>query len=282
MSYGLRNSLILLLVLTLFLVSGWGYISYFQQPKIEELEEELESKTSELNEKEQLAAEYPDLVDRYDNARYYIDNFEKILFKDNNEDRVFDFLNELNTGTAYTDFNFSFADSTADGEFGYITMNISGTGYYRYLVNFIRQIEYSQPLSKINALTLSPLNDREDYGRVDFSFTLESYYDRRGVTEAEYETGDALLASLHNPFYPLIRDVEPNEEDLVNVEESDVVALTANQAFIIDQNGTMQRLSENDEVYLGRLQTIDMENRTVTFRLNKGGIVETVTVEVDQ
>lgn len=283
MSYGLRNSLILFTVLALFVAGGWGYISYFQQPVIEELENEIEEKSSELSEKQQIADQYETVLEQFENARYYVDNFEKILFPTNDEDRVFDFLNGLNQGSAYTDFAFSFTDSTTQGEYGIITMDISGSGYYRYLNNFIRQIEYSQPLNKIMNLSLTPINNLEDYGRVNFSFTLRSYYDRQRLTESDsFDMASAAVASLYNPFYPLIRDIPPNEENLANVEQSDLLALTASRAFVLNQSGSLQQLRVGDDVYLGTLRSIDMEERTATFELNKGGIIELVTMEVDQ
>lgn len=283
MSYGIRNSLILLVVLALFVAGGWGYISYFQQPEIDRLESEIEDKSSELQEKQQIADQYETVLNQYENARFYVNNFEKTLFPTSNTDRVFDFLNNLNQGSAYTDFSFSFSDSTAQGEFGIITMDISGSGYYRFLNNFIRQIEYSQPLSKIIELEVNPINELESYGRVNFDFSLQSYYDRQRLTESDsFEMASASMASLYNPFYPLIRDIPPNEEDLANIEQSDIVALSSNKVFILNQSGSLQRLQVGDRVYLGSLQSIDIEERTATFELNKGGIIELVTLEVEQ
>lgn len=283
MSYALRNSLILLVVLVLFIAGGWGYISYFQTPKISDLEQEVSQKTTELQQKQQVANQYETVLNQFENARFYINNFDKVLYIDNNEDEVFDYLNTLNSGSSYTDFSFSFNDSTAQGQYGIIRMNISGSGYYRYFTNFIRQIEFSQPLNKISQVNITPINAVEDYGKVNYSFVLESYYDRVNVLEpGSFDISENTYASLYNPFFPLIRNVEPNTEDLINIEQSSLLALSSEKAFILDQNGVMQQLKVGDKVYLGNLRTVNLNEGTAKFELNKGGIIEIITLEVQQ
>ncbi|MDZ7715002.1 MAG: hypothetical protein U5J95_02200 [Balneolaceae bacterium] len=283
MSYALRNSLILLVVLVLFIAGGWGYISYFQAPKISDLEQKVSQKTTELQEKQQVANQYETVLNQFENAKFYINNFDKVLYQNNNEDEVFDYLNTLNSGSSYTDFAFSFNDSTAQGQYGIIRMNITGSGYYRYLINFIRQIEYSQPLNKISQVNITPMNAVEDYGKVDYSFVLESYYDRVSVLEpGSFEISENTYASLYNPFYPLIRNIQPNTEDLINIEQSSLLALSSEKAFILDQNGVMQQINIGDKVYLGSLKTVNLNEGTAKFELNKGGIIEVITLEVQQ
>lgn len=282
MSYALRNSLILLFVLLLFVGAGWAYIYFVQQPEIEELTQQVEAKASELREKQQIANQYTTVLEQFENATFFIENFDKTLYTDSNEDRVFDFMNNLNTGNSYTDFTFAFSDSTAQDQYGVMSMNISGEGFYRYLINFIRKMEYSKPLNKISNLDVTPINDLENYGRVSYSFTLNSYYDR--ATEFGSPTMDVespTYASLHNPFFPLIREIEPNEENLTDIEQSELIALSSNRAFLLDQTGELQKIGLGESVYLGSLTNINLSEGTATFQLNKGGIIERITLEVN-
>lgn len=282
MSYALRNSLILLFVLLLFVGAGWAYIYFVQQPEIEELTQQVEAKASELREKQQIANQYTTVLEQFENATFFIENFDKTLYTDSNEDRVFDFMNNLNTGNSYTDFTFAFSDSTAQDQYGVMSMNISGEGFYRYLINFIRKMEYSKPLNKISNLDVTPINDLENYGRVSYSFTLNSYYDR--ATEFGSPTMDIespTYASLHNPFFPLIREIEPNEENLTDIEQSELIALSSNRAFLLDQTGELQKIGLGESVYLGSLTNINLSEGTATFQLNKGGIIERITLEVN-
>jgi len=283
MSYALRNSLILLVVLVLFMAGGWGYISYFQVPEIEELEEEKAELTTELQQKQQVANQYNTVLEQFENAKFYINNFDKVLYESSNEDRVFEYLNQLNQGSSFTDFSFAFSDSVSQGQYGIITMNISGTGYYRALVNFVRQLEFSQPLNKVSGLNITPLDNVEDYGKVDYNYTIQSYYDRQKILEAQpFEISENIYASLANPFFPLIRDIKPNTDNLTNVEESRILALSTEKVFLLDQQGMMKELEIGDKVYLGELKSINLNEGLAKFELNKGGIIELVTLEVQQ
>lgn len=275
--------MILLLVLLLFSGGGWSYLNFVQEARIESLDAELTEKEAELNEKQQIADQYPVLLEQFENATFYFNNYDKALYATSDEDRVFSFINNLNRNNSVTDFTFAFVDSSQVGEHGIITMDITGEGYYRQFVNFIRKIELSKPLNKIDNMTINPINDLENYGRVNYSFTLESYYDRARLLEnPTFSITSSTYRSVYNPFYPLIReDIEPNTDNLTNVEASTMFALSADRVFMIDQNGMMQRIRIGDPVYLGSLTSIDLKNRTATFRLNKGGIVELVTLEVN-
>ncbi len=282
MSYGVRNTLILLVVLTVFVGGGWSYIYFYQQPEIERLQAEVEQTRQELQSKQQTADRYPVLQNRFDEATNFFNNYNKALYGDSNEDNVFEFLNNVNTGSAFTDFTFSFSDSTSQGQYGTMTMQVSGEGYYRNFNNFIRQIELSKPLNKISGITINPINELDSYGRVSFNFTINSFYDRVKLLGApELSITNNLLGSVYNPFFPLIRSVAENENNLINVEQSSLLAVSGNQVFLLDQNGTMQKLSEGDDVYLGELTTININEGSATFRLNKGGIIEQLTLQVN-
>lgn len=283
MSYGVRNTLILLIVLTLFVGAGGGYIYYYQKPEIERLQKEVEKTRQTLDEKQQIADRYPALQNQFNEARKFFNNYNKSLYGSSNEDHVYDFLNDINSGSAYTNFTFSFSDSTEYGQYGTMTMQVTGEGYYRNVNNFIRQIELSKPLNKISGVTVNPINELESYGKVSFNFTITSFYDRvKLLGDPDLSITNNLLGSIYNPFYPLIRSIQQNEQNLVNVEQSSLIALSGNRAFLLDQNGVMQKISEGDEVYLGTLTSIDVNQGSATFRLNKGGIIERLTLQVNK
>lgn len=283
MSYAVRNSLILLVVLVLIVAGGWSYIQFIQLSQIEKLEKQLGTKRQELQRKQEVANQYSTVLRQFEQATDFYNNYEKTLYQSSNEDDVFAFINQLNSGAAFTDFNFVFNDSLIQGEYGIINMQIDGEGYYRYFVNLIRKIEYSKPLNKVKFLSVTPINNLEDYGRVSFSFALESYYDRSQLLEQpRFDIYQEAVSSLYNPFYPLIREVKPNEDNLTDIENSNLFSMSSDRVFLIDQNGEMQQLAIGDEVYLGTLSKINLKERTATFQLNKGGIIELVTLEVNQ
>jgi len=282
MSYGLRNTIILLVVLTTFIGGGWSYIYFYQQPKLEDLEQNVEQTRQELNQKQQKADQLPMLENQFKEATKFFNNYNKGLYPNNNEDNVYDFLDRVSTGSAYTEFTFSFSDSTTYNQYGVISMKVTGQGYYRNFINFIRQVELSKPLNKVSQVTVNPINELDSYGKVNYQFSLDSFYDRvKLLGEADLTINNNLLGSVYNPFYPFIRSVKENEDNLVNVENSELLAISSNKIFLLDQQGIMQRLTEGDEVYLGELSSIDIDEGTASFTLNKGGIVERITLQVN-
>lgn len=281
MSYALRNTLILLVVLILFVAGGWAYMHYFQVEKIEKLDTQLEAKRQELRQKQQIANQYDAIAQTYEEASAYFNNYNKALYRSSDEDKVFDFLTSLNRGAANNDFNFAFTDSVTYPKYGIINMEITGEGEYRNLFNFIRAIELSKPLNKVKNVSITPIKVEDEYGRVSYSFNLESYYDRSEILEEPpLEVYNGAFASVYNPFFPLVRDIAPNADNKINVEQSKLVALSTDRVFLIDQTGVMRQVRVGDEVYLGKLSSINLSNRTATFTLNKGGIVKMVTLEV--
>jgi len=282
MSYGVRNTIILLIVLTTFIGAGWSYIYFYQKPKVKKLKKKVESKRQELAKKQQAADQYPKLKKQYKEATRFFNNYNKALYASSNEDAIYDFLNTAGSGSAYTEFTFTFSDSSNQGKYGTMIMQVSGQGYYRNFINFIRQIELSKPLNKLSNVSISPINEVDSYGKVNFKFTLRSFYDRvKLLGKPDLSITNNLIGSVYNPFFPLIRSIKKNENNLVNVEQSSLLAVSADKVFMIDQNGIMQKLRRGDEVYLGKLSSINVNEGTASFELNKGGIIEQVKLQVN-
>ncbi|HEX6983595.1 MAG TPA: type 4a pilus biogenesis protein PilO [Balneolaceae bacterium] len=282
MSYGLRNTLILLAVLILFVGGAWSYLYFYQKPKIEKLKGQTEETRKELNSKQAIADQYPALLNQYEKASTYFNNYDKSLYSSNNEDLVFEFINTFNQRSSYTNFTFAFTDSTTKGKYGIMNMKITGMGYYRNFINFVRRIELSKPINKISEIQLNPINELESYGKVNFTFSIASYYNRSAeLDKSGMGITNSIFGSVYNPFYPLIRSVKPNENDLINVEQSTLLALSAGKIFLIDQSGVLQNLTIGDDVYLGELTSININEGTASFVLNKGGIIERVTLKIN-
>lgn len=281
MTYALRNTLILLFVLLLITAGGYSIIQFYQVPQIEKLEENVEQKQSEYDSKRQVADRLPELEQRFEESKEFIDNYDKTLFSTNNPDQVYRFLSIL-SDTDPIVFDFIFNDSTRTDRYGIVTSQIAGRGPYTAVLNFMTRIENSEPVQKIQDLVISPVSQVTEYNYVTFNFRLASYYDRLNFFTARNTPGisDRVSFASHNPFYPLIRNVEPNTDDLVNVEQSQLVGIGNGVVYLLDQNGVLQTLRERDRVYLGRLESININQGNVSFRLNKGGIVDVVSLEV--
>lgn len=283
MSYALRNSLILLAVLLLIGTGGFLVIHFYQLPQIEVLEEQIEIDQADYNSKREIADRLPGLETRLERSRQFIDDFDKTLFRTNNPDQVYRFLSIL-SDTDPIEFDFVFNDSTNTDRYGIVTSQLSGRGPYTAVLNFLTRIENSEPVQKIQELVISPVSQENEYNYVTFSLRLTSYYDRLKFFNARNTPGitDRVEFASHNPFFPLIRNIEPNNDDLISVEQSQLVGIGSGVVYLLDQNGILQTLRERDRVYLGRLESININQGNAIFRLNKGGIVELVSLEVQR
>ncbi|MFU8811670.1 MAG: type 4a pilus biogenesis protein PilO [Balneolaceae bacterium] len=283
MSYAIRNGIVLAVVALLVYGGAFLYVRYMQAPTIEKLEQQVKEQEERFTEKSGIAEQLPDLQQQYDVSLDFIENYEKTLFRDSNPDKVFRFLTFINA-TSPLEFDFIFQDSTSTNQYGILRSEINGRGSYNAVLNFITRIEHSEPVQKIDNITITPVGQVGQYNEVTFRFNLASYYDNQRAFDPP-ETPDIagrVQLTSHNPYFPLIRNVEPNEEGLVDVESSQITGITANTVFLRDQNGRLVSLRRNDRVYLGTLQTINLERGQAIFRLNKGGILETVTLQVQR
>ncbi|TVR35985.1 MAG: hypothetical protein EA390_01050 [Balneolaceae bacterium] len=283
MSYAIRNTIILLLVLVFISGFGYAYMYFVQKPMIEERAESIESLELRYTRDLEAADTVPLLRERYADSQSFIDNFDKTIFRNNNTDEVYRFLSRINDRFRL-DFNYVLEDSTINDSYGVIKAEISGTGSYRNFIEFVNSIENSEPVQKINNLTVTPAGQTSGFQNVNFTFNLSSKYDSKSIFTS---TGTPAirtmsLVSAHNPFFPLIRSVVPNVNNLPDLDNSRLIGVSEIEVYLIDQKGDLVTLRPNDRVYLGRLQSINSLEGEAIFRLNRGGIIESVIKKVQQ
>lgn len=289
MSYAVRNTIILLVTLALFVGGIFSYIKFFQMVELEKLQDTYAVKQKDYQEKKETSDAFAALNATYQQALAITQNFDKSLFPHPDPDDMYDYLDLISNDGANSRvyFDFVFIDSTSFDQYGILTADINGYGSFQNFMNFINKLENSQLLNKISGLSLTPPGGNgEELNEVSFGFTLESYYERISIQENSSWTDGLTLnrnVSTFNPFYPLIlQTIPPNENDLINVEQSRLIGLTESRVFIADQGGSVQSLSLGDAVYLGKLTEIDIDRKSATFNLNKGGITELVTLEIER
>lgn len=283
MSYGLRNTIILLLAFTVIAGTGVSYLYFYQDSTIEELQADLDQLESEYAQMRATADLYPELLSEFEKSENFVESFDKTLFQSSNPDQVFKFLSEINSSPPRVEFNFLFNDSTLQDPYGVIHSTIDGYGSYRAVYQFVNRIENSMPVQKIDELLMTPVRTPGEYSNVGFSFELSSYYDRAqffDTREQDLRIVSDLPSRFHNPFFPLIREAEPNVDNLIEIENSRLIGISSSKIFLRDQNGQLKNISVNDRVHLGRLESINVQEGRASFRLNKGGIIEVVTLEV--
>ncbi|MDG5768199.1 hypothetical protein QA596_12100 [Balneolales bacterium ANBcel1] len=283
MNYGIRNTLILTLALVLFTGGGWLVLHLTYASKVVELEETREQREQDIAELAEVAGLYDHISMEYARQVHIRENHPKELLTDNRAGRLYDYLQQLNRGISFTELNYSVRDSVLQDDYGYLNLTIDGEGYYRNLYNFIYRIEHGSPIIKIESVEIRNITELERLSRVQFRMTLQAYYNRDD--RLDYTASLILPASAgnvgHNPFYPLIHPVPPNTRGLVDVDQSSMVGMTTRYILVEDQGGAVRRLSVGDPVYLGHLQRIDTGDQRAVFQLNRGGIVDRVTLNLE-
>jgi hypothetical protein len=184
--------------------------------------------------------------------------------------------------------NVEYLDQIKDKEFFVHQYKLSGSGYFNEVYSMIFAIEQSKELKKIKQLNLGNLIRTDNEGvplfLVSFDMTAQVYYsaDNRFAAVATLEN-NLSTGPLYDAFYPLIRnEIPPNVDNLLDVQGAKLLALIPEGAFVADTKGNTYLVWEGEQVYLGYLTKIDYDNNTVSFILNKGGIIEKVTLELDK
>jgi len=280
MSYSIRNTLVL--ALTFFLLAGgcaiWLY--YYEYKPLETKEEVIQNQRVQLASLKSDADRFNQVYDAYTTLNHNIDNYPKTLFPDNRLSGLYDYMRKADPEAAF--MNFVFTDSTRHGKYGRIRFTIDGATDYRQLRDYIYTIENATPLVKFTSLQIRPSNNRDNLHEVGFRIYAESYYDRTGRNAKLAEAKPIKAGRQNNPFFPLVHDVPANEHNRIDVERSRLTAMGQNFIFLIDQNGLLQRLETGNRVHLGHLESISKDQQSATFFLNKGGLVERITLRIKQ
>lgn len=283
MSYALRNTLILLATLILLVTAGWLYLTYKMDMEIYEQRSELEQKRGTLNTLTTKANDYLMIQERHGAKKFESDNHNKELFADNNVATIYDYLRQINRGPAYTSMNFALRDSVLNPDHGIIRVRLDGEGPYNNLFNFLTILEQSKPISRITNVRIVPRNLVEELNMVQFEMEADFYYARGGsISNSELVINSLIPPRVHNPLFPIIHRVAENTANLPDTERLRLVGLTGNGAYIIDQNGEFMFLPVGSRVYLGSLQRVNLNQKSATFRLNRGGIPDTVVLTINE
>lgn len=289
MNKKLRSTLSLVALLLLILIIGGIYIFVIQGGKIS-------SRTEKLNELNANSYDPYELEAKYEKVKKHSAELDSILSsrkfnipKDLSSIKFYNFVNNvISDFSEQTQVNIEFQGQTADKEFFYYQYKLTGSGFFNEVYKLIYSIEQSKELKKITNLSLGNLIKTDSDGiplfLVNFEMTAQVYFssDSR-FAPAQPVENNLSTGPIYDAFYPLIRnEIEPNVDDLLDVQGAKLLALIPEGAFIADTHGSTYLVWEGEQVYLGYLTKIDYENNTVSFILNKGGIIERVTLELER
>ena len=307
---------VVILVLLALVVTGAGiYATMVVQPKeIERLEQadkvarlRQAEVTALLAEENSSAMVAKSAVQKW-KARYKV--FPKEL-------KVADVVHFMNARTqrGFKNFDITVAGVNRTPDFSYHTLRINGRGYFNNLYRFIWDVENNRDFYRIRDLQLEhidittevPGTERQQLQvMVSFNLTLDAYFGGSDALSAP--TSDQMIASEDdislpvsaasndlpsvpmsvlpttrteiNPFYPLILEtVPPNAYGLLDVEQSTLVSIVGREA-IFETKDESVTVGVGDNVYLGQIVSVDPYKGLVVARLNRGGIIDEVEIEL--
>jgi len=282
MTYAIRNSIVLGILLVLFFVGG--LLSNSQSVKrLEKIKNVFSENRQTLS---QLKKNYPDL-DKTDKIIASLDEMKKralednkIILKNDNPSQTYQYLIDI-TETFTPDLNFDFkvAHGGKKGDLPYNSYTLNGSGNIESLHFFLFQVEYQAPLYVIESMRISETSvSMKD--TVDFSMKLNVFYDNKtGTSISEIPFRSFSYSNLvYNPFYSQIHTPidRSEEEKYININTAVIIGLTPDKVFFRDINGLIVTLVPGSRVAYGYLNYINWKQQCAVFKINRIGITQEI------
>jgi len=288
MNRKLKNTLALVAILLLIVIGGSIFSFVVQKGKIDDKKKELNTLNANTSNTE-------DLLTKLDNLKRRAAELDSILsLRKFNipigllQSDFYDFVNKVSYNFAPDSYvNIEYHDLVNQKHYNYYTYKLSGTAYFNDVYRLIYAIEQSKSLKKILTCNFTNFVSVDDDGTphyyVNYTFQVAVYFSANDQYASAVTKENRLVPNpIYDIFYPLIRnEILPNLDNLLDVQAAQLLALIPEGAFISDSKGVTYLLWEGDQVYLGYLTEIDYDKNEVHFVLNKGGIIEKVTLNLD-
>ena len=288
MNKKLISTLSVLALLIIILVAGGIYIFVLQRGDLSERQEKLAELNKNVYDPVELENRYQELQRKSAELDSILANRKFNIPQNISSIKFFNFINKIVADfPKETTVNVEYVRQAPDKEFFFHEYKLTGGGNYNDVYKMIYAIEQSKELKKIGKLTFTNLVKTDDeipLFLVNFELITQVYYssDNR-FAPTEFVENNLYTGPIYDAFYPLIRnEIPPNVDNLLDVQGARLLALIPEGAFVADNKGNTYLVWEGEQVYLGYLTKIDYDNNTVSFILNKGGIIEQVTLQLDR
>jgi len=288
MNKKLISTLSVLALLIIILVAGGIYIFVVQRGDLSERQEKLAELNKNVYDPVELEDRYHELEKKSAELDSILANRKFNIPQNVSSIKFYNFINNIVANfPKETTVNIEYLRQAPDKEFFFHEYKLTGGGNYNDVYKMIYAIEQSKELKKIGKLSLSNLVKTDDdvpLFLVNFEFIAQVYFasDNR-FAPAEFVENNLTTGPIYDAFYPLIRnEIPPNVDNLLDVQGARLLALIPEGAFVADNKGNTYLVWEGEQVYLGYLTKIDYDNNSVSFILNKGGIIEQVTLQLDR
>ncbi|MFI5236979.1 MAG: hypothetical protein ACHQLA_03480 [Ignavibacteriales bacterium] len=288
MNKKLISTLSVLALLIIILVAGGIYLFVVQRGDLTERQEKLTELSKNVYDPEELNNRYLSMERRSAELDSILANRKFNIPQNVSSIKFYNFVNSIVANfPGETTVNIEYLRQAPDKEFFFHEYKLTGGGNYNDVYKMIYAIEQSKELKKVGRLSFSNLvktDDEVPLFLVNFELITQVYFssDTR-FAPSQFVENNLATGPIYDAFYPLIRnEIPPNVDNLLDVQGARLLALIPEGAFVADNKGNTYLVWEGEQVYLGYLTKIDYDNNTVGFILNKGGIIEQVTLQLDR
>ena len=282
-----KSLILLIIIFILITLAGGIYTLGFQQ-------KDLNLKDSKL---EQLRANYSSLEAlriQLKKAETKVAVVDSLLFSGKftipqnlKQSNFFNFVDSYSGDySIYTFTNTEFVSQGVENGFNYYIYKVTGNGSFESIYGLVYAIEHSKELKKIQSANVTGTTSVDSKGiphyLVKFELMVKVYFSSSDrYAEVNYTENNLNTPGMYDAFFPLVRnEIRPNVNDLPDIQDATLISLVPQGAFIMDSKGNTLLMKKGDPVYLGYLMDIDYDDETVTFVLNKGGIIEYQTLKI--
>ncbi len=289
MSSKVKNTIIILVILIGIIIGGGLYNYVLLKGKIDDREQKIKDLKLYQLDTDELNLQLTSLKNKVAQLDSILANRKYNIPYNLPQSDFFDFINQISysfSPLSYVNIEYKEMEVTTNFNIYHYTLN--GIAEFNDLNRLIYAIEESKLLKKISGVDITNNVKVDEDGTphylVNFKFEVSVYYsnDNRFYVK-EYTENSLEPNPAYDIFYPLIRnEIPPNKEGLLDVQTATLLALIPDGAFLADAKGSTFLLWEGDQVYLGYLTNINYQTNEVNFVLNKGGVIETITLQLDR
>ena len=285
----LKNTIILIGILILIVVIGGIFTFVFQKGKIDNRKDTVSTLNRNAHNTEELMEQLNTLKRRAAELDSILALRKFNIPVDLLQSSFYNFVNKVSFNFAARSFvNIEYEDVVLQEHFNFYTYRLSGTAYFNDVYKLIYGIEQSKELKKILTCGFDNFVEVDEDGiphyLVNYVLSVAIYFSSNNQFASSISKENRLTPNpIYDIFYPLIRnEIPPNLDNLLDVQTAQLLALIPEGAFVADSQGSTFLLWEGDRVYLGYLTEIDYELNEVHFVLNKGGIIEKITLTLEK
>lgn len=287
MSYKIRNSIALGILLFLVIGIG-GYVSFFYQPgkikkyrtEAKKIESQLQDNTLQTNAITAMQEKLRETVHRWNNRT-------KEIGETDISSQTYGYLSDIIDESGSLRLNMTYSGTKANPKFGYNSYKLAGIAEFPNIFRFIWLLENGRRLYKISTINIhgeeqTKANQEFPTVQLRYDMELSAYFTRESSLGKPVMKPDSVPQPItSNPFLPSILKQTPlNVRNLVDVASINVKAVAPGKALVLDQTGRLITLQVGDEVYLGKMTATNPQEGLVEFTLNNGGIIETVSKKI--